>query len=111
MPTPLRRSGSGLLQNPRPGLLPCSTSLRLRLSTVTGDFTTGLLWRLARTGLSPAGRQPLLGGTRVAQTRPSGLLDQHPQPDPPPPYPARTSPSRADLASLSEGSGPGHPSL
>ena len=46
------------------GLQLCSTSLRLRLSTVTGDLTTGLLWRLARAGLSPAGRQPFLGGTQ-----------------------------------------------
>jgi transposase InsO family protein len=89
MPTPLRRSGSGLLQESdyclrltAPGsarsaphgillrrgrvLFPyglqlCSTSLRLRLSAVTGDFTTGLLWRLARAGLSPAGRPALAG--------------------------------------------------
>src|SRR5262249_47180007 len=43
------------------GLQLCSTSLRLRLSAVTGDFTTGLLSRLARTGLSPAGRPALAG--------------------------------------------------
>src|SRR5215472_278860 len=43
------------------GLQLCSTSLRLRLSAVTGDFTTGLLWRLARAGLSPAGRPALAG--------------------------------------------------
>src|SRR5262244_3634368 len=89
----------------------CSTSLRLRLSTVTGDFTTGLLWRLARAGLSPAGRQPLLGGTRTAQARPSHLCDQHPQPAPPPPHPTRTATSRTHLAPFSTCPRQGDPDL
>src|SRR5215510_1657173 len=74
------------------GLQLCSTSLRLRLSTVTGDFTTGLLWRLARTGLSPAGRQPLLGGTRAPQARLPLLPRHHPQCSPPPRSPAPPCP-------------------
>src|SRR5215472_16485064 len=95
MPTPLGRSGSGLLQIQGPdcclrltapgsahsaphgfsfrrgrvlfpyGLQLCSTSLRLRLSAVTGDFATGLLWRLARADFHRLVVQPLLGGTAV----------------------------------------------
>ena len=50
------------------GLQLCSTSLRLRLSTVTGVLATGLPWRLARAGLSPAGRSALAG--RYAHVQP-----------------------------------------
>jgi hypothetical protein len=50
--------------------LPVSTPRRFSeglgcIYSVTGDFTTGLLWRLARAGLSPAGHPALLGGTGV----------------------------------------------
>src|SRR6266849_8218095 len=91
MPPPLRRSGSRLLQNPRPGLLPSPTTPGLgpldplrelvstrwssfsvaacsyapprfdtRLSPDAGELASGLLWRFARAGLSPAGRLALL---------------------------------------------------
>src|SRR5215469_10069406 len=54
------------------GLQLCFTSLRLRLSAVTGDFTTGLLWRLTRAGLSPAGHPDLPGRYAKRPLRGSG---------------------------------------
>ena len=53
------------------GLQLCFTSLRLRLSAVTGDFTTGPLWRLARTGLS--GRRRAQSGAGAGRRGSSGL--------------------------------------
>src|SRR5262249_7035787 len=75
MPTPLRRSGSGLLQNPRPGLLPSPHP----------------------TGLGPLGPSPDFLSTRHGSVslRPSALF---PLPSAPPLSGYRRFPYRAPLA-------------
>src|SRR5581483_11570404 len=79
------------------------------LSTDDRDFTTGLLWRFARTGLSPAGRPDLAGryGNSRLWTPMRALggpaLRRHPSSDGillAPPLPSPRRPDRCAIAHL-----------
>src|SRR6266849_5284361 len=70
MPSPLRRSGSGLLQNPEPGLLSSPNSAGLDpLGPSRGVLST----RQSSRSLRPAATR-LLASTPISQSTPENLL-------------------------------------